>query len=568
MRRIVVVATAVVALLGALSPPVSAQAPAPKVTINGLIDTVTLGTKNGFDGNYAKTTDSTWHSRNRGVFTITGEVGKAKGVLALEIDLGWGSLSQNESNNSAGGNTVTSSASVVGSAQNPFQSGAMDLGIDAAGIIEVKNMYVEFPVPWVPFATVTRLGGQPTQVTMKPAVLFTTDYGGVWLSSTIAPWLKFNLTFAQVEEQSSGLRASATFTRGDDFVVAPSLDIEPMKGIKIRPIWLYFSAQGNTNASSRCRVQCAGLPSNGANATQNQITGVITAPAALLGNYRTSSTEARHYFAVDAQTNFGPFYFDPTIIYETSSVDVYSTTGGDGLDAGFTQGTGKKNTQDTRSWLVDLRGGWRAGPLLLEGMFVWTPGDDAQHDSFRTTKVYHPISTDGAGWGGWAEILSPGSVDYLNGASPGINENGGLGRYGIMRVGGRASYALTPDFTLSGKAASWWTDTKVDTDAPAGTQRTGVGSASYGAVPCAGPSGQAPGAGCDTFRGDSRWVGVEASVGATYRFAPGLTFDVVYAHLFSGPALDSTNPNQVTGTNVSNKAQDADLAAARVRYQF
>ena len=74
-------------------------------------------------------------------------------------------------------------------------------------------------------------------------------------------------------------------------------------------------------------------------------------------------------------------------------------------------------------------------------MFVWTPGDDAQHDSFKSTKVYHPISTDGAGWGGWAEILSPGSVDYLNGASPGINENGGLGRYGLMRVGGRASSA-------------------------------------------------------------------------------------------------------------------------------
>ena len=86
MRRIVVVAIAVVALLGALSPPVSAQAPAPKVTINGLIDTVTVGNKNANDANYASGADSTWHSRNRGVFTVTGEVGKAKGVLALEID--------------------------------------------------------------------------------------------------------------------------------------------------------------------------------------------------------------------------------------------------------------------------------------------------------------------------------------------------------------------------------------------------------------------------------------------------------------------------------------------------
>lgn len=571
MRRIVVVATAVVALLGALSPPVSAQAPAPKVTINGLIDTVTLGTKNGFDGNYARTDDSTWHARNRGVFTITGEVGKAKGVLALEIDLGWGQLSQNESNNSAGGNTVTSSTGVIGTAQNPFQSGGMDLGIDQAGIIEVKNMYVEFPVPWVPFATVMRLGGQPTQVTMKPAVLFTTDYAGVWLSSTIAPGVKFNLTYAQVEEQSSGLRASATFTRGDDFVLAPSLDIEPMKGIKIRPIWLYFSAQGNTNAAPRCRVQCAGLPSNGGNATISALTGAVTAPTAgFLGNYRTSSSENRQYFAIDAQTNFGPLYFDPTIVYETSSVDVYSTTLGDGLDASFTQGTGKKNTQNTSSWLVDLRGGWRAGPLLIEGIFVWTPGDDAQNDSFRSTRVYHPISTDGAGWGGWADILSPGTVDYLNGASPGINENGGLGRYGLMRVGGRASYALTPAFTVRGGWNSWWTDTKVDTDAAGGTQRTGVGTASYGSNPCSGASGQAN-AGCiatNNKRGDEDYIGTEVSVGTVYQFAPGLAFDLVYAHLFAGSALDNTNPDPKTGTVTKHQAQDADLVAARVRYQF
>ena len=86
MRRIVVVATAVVALLGALSPPVSAQAPAPKVTITGLIDTVTLGTKNGFDGNYSRTDDSTWHARNRGVW-----MGRHHSIAGCGLRMGGGS---------------------------------------------------------------------------------------------------------------------------------------------------------------------------------------------------------------------------------------------------------------------------------------------------------------------------------------------------------------------------------------------------------------------------------------------------------------------------------------------
>jgi hypothetical protein len=564
MRRIVVVAAAVVALLGALSPPVSAQAPAPKVTINGLIDTATVGGNNFSDSNYATKVDSTWHARNRGVFTVTGEVGKAKGVVALEIDLAWGSTGQNESINSAAGNTITSSANAVGNGGVAFTNGAMDLGIDAAGIIEVKNLYVEFPVPWIPFPTVTRLGGQPLQVTMKPAVLASTDAGGIWISSTVAPFLKVNATYIQVEEQVTGFRGSTAFTRGDDFFFAPSVDIIPMKGITIRPLWLYFSAQGNTNASSRCRVQCAGLPSNGGNVSVSQITGAATGTANT-GHYRVNSTEDRHYFAVDAQTNFGPFYLDPTVIYMTADVDVYRTVAGAAGThfSGLQQGSGPRLTQNIRSWLVDVRGGWRAGPLLLEGLFVWTPGDDAQHDSFRTSRVYHPISTDGAGWGGWADILSPGTVDYLTGAAPGINENGGLGRYGIWRIGGRASYALTPAFSVRAGWNTWWTDTDVDTDAVATTT-----SGSFGVAPCAGPGGQ--GTACrpgNNQRGDEDYIGTEVSAGITYRFAPGLTFDMVYAHLFAGGALNSTFTPRNGGFQTSESA-DADLAAARVRYQF
>jgi len=568
MKRFLVASLAVVAFLGVLAPPASAQAPAPKVTINGLIDTVTTGVRNGIDGNFARTDDVGWWARNRGVFTITGEVGKAKGVLALEIDLGWGQTGSNESIVSNSGQTITASSGAFGSTQNGFHQGAFDLGNDVGGVIEIKNLYVEFPAP-IPIPTTVRLGGQPFQVTMKPSVLATTDYPGVWASMELAPFAKLNLTFAQAEEQVVGMRANNAFFRGDDFFTTLSLDLIPVKGITIRPFASYYQIQGNSHAFSRCRVQCAGLPSNGSMVAISQFTGAVTT-GANLGNYRTASTEERWYFGIDAQTNFGPVYFDPTIIYMTSNVDVYRGTGDATLNGGLTQGAGTRVNQDINSWLIDLRAGFRAGPLLIEGFGMWTPGDDAQHDSFKNSRVYHPVNVDIAYAAGWTELLSLGSVDYFTSAAHGMGENMGLGRYGRFQVGSRVSYAITPAVTVSGKWASAWTDTKVDTDAIGSTNiQTGLSTSSFGAVPCAlvAPGFGNPCLAGTNNRGDSRYIGTEFSAGVTYQFAPGLTFDLVGAYLFTGGALDTTFIN-TSGTIIQQDSKNAQLVAARVRYQF
>jgi hypothetical protein len=560
MRRGFTLALAVLTLLGVLAAPSFAQAPAPKVTINGLIDTITIYSKNATDSQFADARDSTWHARNRGVFTITGEVGKAKGVLALEIDLGWGQVSSNESVVSNSGQTISSSAGALGSTQNGFHQGAFDLGNDVGGVIEIKNLYVEFPVPLIPIPTVIRLGGQPFQTTFKPGVLATTDYGGVWLESTITPNIKFNLTYAQAEEDIVGMRANTNFFRGDDFFVMPSFTITPVKGLDVRPFLGYYSIYGNSHNQSRCRVQCAGLPSNGSMVALSQFTGGVTT-AANLGNYRQNSQEDRWYFGVDTRFTAGPFYLDPTFIYEHSNVDVYRATNGTTLAAGLLQGVGQRVHQKIDSWLVDIRGGWRVGPLLIELMAMATPGDDAQHDSFKNSKVYHPVNVDIGYGASWTEILSLGSVDYFTSAAHGMGENIGLGRYGRRQIGTRLTYSFTPAFDVNFKAAAAWTDTKVDTDAPG----TFVQS-SFGVTPCA--LGSLAACAGTNQRGDHRFIGVEADGGITYRFAPGLSFDAVYGHLFSGNALQSTftNINGALRRNIDPK--DVDVLAARVRYQF
>ncbi len=611
MKRIVVVAAAVIAFLGVLSPPVSAQttaptpaAPAPKVTITGLIDTITTAAKN-FDGNFASNQEGGWWVRNRGVFYITGELGKAKGVLALEIDLGWGQVSNNESVVSNSGQTLSSSGGQLGSAQGAFQQGAWDSGNDVGGVIEVKNLYVEFPLP-IPIPTVVRLGGQPYQVTLKPFMLATTDYGGVWMQTTLAPWAKLNFTYAALEEAQTGFfnTAGNLYWRGDDFFIVGSLDLEPVKGITLRPFYGFFRAEGNTHNQARCRVQCAGLPTQGTGTGVNNITGLVTSPA--MGNYALGDEESRHYFGIDAQMNFGPFFVDPTFIYQYGRADVHRQTsaGVAGIGilpgvacaagtatplAGLCQGGGPAIRQKTSAWLADLRAGWRAGPLLVEGMVMYTPGDADNRDSFTSTRNYHPMNVDIAYAAGWSEILSLGSVDYFTATGHGMGENIGLGRYGRRQIGARVSYAITPAFTVSVKGAAAQTDKKVDTDsiaaAAAAAPGAAVTAASYGAVPCAlrgvalpNPNGTftttfplAANPACTVNNGgDSRNIGVELSLGATYRFAPGLTFDIVGAYLISGHALDTTYipTGGVAGNPIKDPAKDAKLLSARVRYQF
>ena len=87
------------ALVALAAPMAFAQAPAPKVTINGLIDNVTSYSQNisNYNGGVFNRKDSMWYYRTRGRFDFIGEVGKAKGVLGLELDHVFGQAGSNDS---------------------------------------------------------------------------------------------------------------------------------------------------------------------------------------------------------------------------------------------------------------------------------------------------------------------------------------------------------------------------------------------------------------------------------------------------------------------------------------
>jgi hypothetical protein len=170
------------ALVALAAPMAFAQAPAPKVTINGLIDNVTSYSQNisNYNTGYFNRKDSMWYARTRGRFDFIGEVGKAKGVLGIELDHIYGQAGSNDST------IVNAGAAATTPVQTGFGTdGSFDINTDSRGIIEVKWLYVEFPMPWIPVPTTVRLGAQPfgAAATYKLAAYATGDFAGVNLVS-------------------------------------------------------------------------------------------------------------------------------------------------------------------------------------------------------------------------------------------------------------------------------------------------------------------------------------------------------------------------------------------------
>jgi hypothetical protein len=204
--------------------------------------------------------------------------------------------------------------------------------------------------------------------------------------------------------------------------------------------------------------------------------------------------------------------------------------------------------------------GYRLGPLLLELRGTYTTGNRPKDQLFRKVHYHQPIDTDTTfGADGWGNIFALG-IDYLNGAIRTLGSGIGWDRYGRAQVGLKAVYSVTAAMELYALAQGLWTARQVDVDEQ--IVRVSIAqptTSPFGSVLVPNLAGGS--------NGDASLIGTEVNAGLTWRFAPGLTLDLVYAHLFSGPALGQrqTFPD---GSQVMREPRDADTVAARVRFSF
>jgi len=517
MRRLLAVAVTLVAVFGLVVPAMAqAPAPAPKVTITGTIDQIGTYTKNMsvYDLNYGRSRDDQLYGRTRGRFDIVGEVGAAKAVLGIEIDAYYGQTSATDS--------LMPRGTAAGSNQGSSANGAFDLNTDVPGMVEIKWLYTEFPMFLIPDTTV-RLGAQPfgSAATYKLAAYANGDFAGVNWVTRFGPAAALNLTYVQVEEELTGLdfyTTSGNAFRGEDWAVIASFDFSPFKGLDIKPMYSYAHFAGITNGAAR--QGRGGIPN--------------TAAA-----FRPTDVEARHTIGVDARWTAGPITIAPTVLYQFGTRDT---------------AIGAAESEATLSaWFADIRAGFQVGPLTLSVMGMYTSGNKAGDNLTSKVRYYQPLNTDtsyAADWG--TQIYSLG-IDYFNilqfgGTNPGVAI--GYDRYGRIQLGAKVAYAVTPALTIGAAVTPNWTAQKVDTSSTL---------SAAGLTPTDGS-------------GDERYLGTEVNLSATYRFAPGVTFDLAGGYLFAGDALKfaSTQGSAAVpfGGSSSSDPDDVKTVTARVRFAF
>jgi hypothetical protein len=535
------------AILAMAAPMAYAQAPAPKVTISGLIDNVTSYSQNiaNYNGGVFNRGDQMWYMRTRGRFDFIGEVGKAKGVLGIELDHVYGQAGSNDST------IVNAGAAATTAVQTGFGTdGSFDLNTDSRGIIEIKWLYVEFPVPLIPIPTTARLGAQPfgAIASYKLAAYATGDFPGVNVNWQFTPNVKLVTTYVQVEENLTGPTTKDglayagilnTQNRGDDWAAIISPEITPFKGLDLKPLLSVFSAQGTTNGSSRAGRGGIGTGS-----------GFFANPD---GTMRGGINEQRYTVGLDARLRMGPFSLDPTFMYQFGNRTVLGNT--TGAAAGFAAAgvvNGRKYYADINAFLFDLRAGYQLGPLLLEGVGVYTTGNKARSTTLTSVGYYQPLTTDTSYLADWGTQLTSLGIDYLNAyneAAGRIAYAGnqiGWDKYGRGQIGIKATYAFTPALSVMAGVNGHWTAEAVDRNS------TAVPGAGLLPAFAGGP------------RDNSNFVGTEFMALVSWRFADGLVWDNAAGYMIPGRALDAVTDPTVGGRNTNTPF----IVTSRVRFTF
>src|SRR5437016_412463 len=542
MRRFLVKVLFTFVVLAMLAPPVFAQAPAPKVTITGLFDQVTSGGRNFYDGDLTRSSDREWYARTRFRPDFEFAVGRVKAVLGLEIDLMYGQAGANDGG-FPGNNSSTNSGCKVNT------NGCLDLNTDVAGMFEIKWIYTEFPLtgkdsllPFMPVETMARAGGQPFSTLANYKIVYANgDFAGLSTITKFDPNVRVNLAYVVVEDQLAGGNRSSAITRtsrGEDWAIIVSPEIAPFKGLDIKPLYSYFHIDGLTAGTARHSVINPRFVGSGGTNSAAALGG--GAPAG-----DSTNQENRHTVGIDMRWRSGPFGFDPTVMYQWGNADHQAVR---------TNGSVGRVEADISSWIVDLIGSYQLGPLLLEARGVYTTGNKARDNLAQSIRYFQPLTTDGSYWAGWGAINASG-VDYFNGSLlTNMARFIGYDRYGRAGFSLRGTYSVTPALALYSIVSPTWTAEKVDTDTGA---NPGLGTGSISRTTVDDQS---------WVKGDSRYIGTEANLGLTWRFAPNTAFDLEGSYLFAGAALGSAEV--LNGVHTRRDPHDAYQVAARVRLAF
>jgi hypothetical protein len=397
------------------------------------------------------------------------------------------------------------------------------------------------------------VGGQPARGhDYKNGIQLSGDIPGATLQTNWTPDIRSTLTFLQV---SAKLDPVIALGANDNWAMAGSLEMDVFKGFTIKPTYTYIWMHGGScNASATIAM---GNPAAGG---YNPNTCGSPVPASPL-------TTQRNTVGGDLRWVAGGFSLQPTFLYQFGTGQSFVLGPGQQLSPStglptVNSGLGKR-TNDISAFIFDTIAGYRIGPLNLQGRAMFTSGQNAQSQVQNGAAIsyYRPIQSAFGYMAGWSDIQT-GGVDYITASLVGISgltlrESPSYDKYGRIFVGFATDYSLTPALTLTGLANASWTPYKVNTRSLL---------SSNGLVQC--PNVPTAGFGNCTSdgKGTAQYLGTEAALGLTYRFAPNVAIDLIGSYMWTGDALNNAG---VVGGLIGPNPRDAlDIYKLSTRLRF
>jgi hypothetical protein len=447
---------------------------------------------------------------------------------------------------------------------------------------------------------VARLGAQPfaTAATYKLGVYANGDFAGVNLYATFTPTVRVQLTYVALDENLLGKGAfgpvlantgslqnkciSSTASvqpfsgvstnsntliancfpqsRGDNWAFIVSPEVTVMKSLDIKPMFSPVFIDGVTSLNARPGRGGVNVGPGGSFAPINSPDANGSPGVGGADGAGTGTHEYRYTVGVDARWREGPWSFEPTILYQFGSQTKWNPGG-----VASAYGTaGTKQTAEISAWLGDFRGSYQWGPVLLSAMSMFTTGQDAKSNPYKSIKYFNPLDTDTGYLADWGTQITSLGVDYYQIMLFNPGANIGWDKYGRISSSVKASYAWTPSLTVGASVMPNWTWSKVDTNA----------------VP-SGPFAQLqPNFVCRKTlqscrpEGESNFLGTEWDVTLTYSIAPGLVFDWAVGYLQSDSAMAhryvASQYNSGAGLPVRRDigVNPVAIATGRVRFSF
>jgi hypothetical protein len=418
----------------------------------------------------------------------------------------------------------------------PGNSSSFDLDTDVAGFTETKWLYVQTPLtgadsilPFIPVASVIRGGAQPFRGhEYKFGLIAGGDFGGVAVETKWTPNVSSTLTWVAVRE-ALFRTVSTTARQAESYALLASAEVAPMKGLLVKPTWAYKNGDGGNSGSGAL----------GYEAKDGFAYTVVGTP----NSHKTHV----HTIGAEAKWTMAAFRFEPSIFWQLGTQGI----------APIRVNNQVKNAVDVRSWIFDGIAGYRLGPLDLSTRFMYTPGQETQHIITNGSDIGYfqtPVNSAFAYMAGWTEIQTS-QVEYNNALITGcggctLRQNPSFDKYGRIMWAVKGDYALTPALNFYAIVNASWTDKDVDKTQIVGA--TGSVASRRG----------------EQIRGENDYLGTELDLGMTWRFAPNVALDLVWAYMWTGSAFDQSTNATNQNAGVVNSAKDVYKAISRIRFTF